>query len=298
MMTTATFLSDWFILALASAWVFGMAGLFMKASQANNGSSPHLLIGLYTSASILFVLHATLTHQWIGLDWTWIVAGIIVGSGSAWGNDLFMRALNHGPASLTSPLSNMNVVFVVIGSSIWYHEALSAWQTAAICCLIAAVFLLTYKPANAASQIQSSPALPWKWFLLILACMLLFAIRNGGLKVTQELEFSNTAILAIAYLWSFSWFLPPVIRKNHDVSVKIRLAWLWGLAAGVCSYGGMQLFVYALENGQANIVAPIFATNSLVIALGSIWFFRERLGKWQWIAFGLLLCGLVWIRWS
>lgn len=292
-------LQDWFFLALASAFVFGLAGIFMKASQATSASTPHLLVGLYTSGAALFILHTSILGHWDGISWGWILGGIIVGSGSAWGNDVFMRALQYGPASLTSPLSNMNVIFVVLAGSIWFKEPLSAWQLAAIVCLIIAVFLLTYKPSSA----LSTEKLPLKWFGLIFACMVLFALRNGGLKVTQELSFQNDAILAIAYIWSLMWFAIPLFRasKQTNEATKSSLAkkgWLWGLAAGVCSYGGLQLYAYALQNGQANIIAPIFATNSLFIAIGSMWFFRERLEKWQWIALGFLMCGMVWIRWN
>jgi drug/metabolite transporter (DMT)-like permease len=69
-----------------------------------------------------------------------------------------------------------------------------------------------------------------------------------------------------------------------------------GLLAGLFSYGGLQLYAIAIATGQANLAAPIFATNGLVIAAGSIWIYKERLSIAQWAAFLCLIGGLVFIR--
>lgn len=43
------------------------------------------------------------------------------------------------------------------------------------------------------------------------------------------------------------------------------------------SYGGLQLYSIALQMGKANVVAPIFAANSLIMVAGSILIDKERL---------------------
>ncbi len=73
--------------------------------------------------------------------------------------------------------------------------------------------------------------------------------------------------------------------------------WRWGIGTGIFSYGGMQLYAIAIAYGNVNVVAPVFATNSLIIVIGSMLFFGERLRRMQWMALGLIVLGLVWIRW-
>jgi drug/metabolite transporter (DMT)-like permease len=260
-------------------------------------------------------MHTTWNDHWIDLDWQWLIMGIMIGSGSAWGNDVFMRALKVGPASLTSPLTNMNIVLVVLMGTLWFGESLSGWQLLAIASLLVAIFLLAYQP----NSTDRARHLPWIWFTLTGAGIILFAVRNGGLKISLELGMANDAILAIAYLWSLLWFLPPAVRlqwharkvalqgdispKDSDATNELqpssfRCGLLWGIGAGICSYGGMQLYAIALEFGNINVVAPVFATNSLVIVIGSLILFKERLRKLQWLALLLIMLGLIWIRWT
>ena len=86
--------------------------------------------------------------------------------------------------------------------------------------------------------------------------------------------------------------IPDISEQRSTALIGIR----WGLLAGCCSYGGLQLYAMALEIGPANIIAPIFAANSLVIALGAIVFFRETLTRLQIAAVLLLFIGLVLVR--
>jgi uncharacterized membrane protein len=58
----------------------------------------------------------------------------------------------------------------------------------------------------------------------------------------------------------------------------------------------MQLFALALKDGPASIVTPIFATNSLVVAILSIAFLKERLSKLQFVSLACLAFGLIVIR--
>jgi drug/metabolite transporter (DMT)-like permease len=283
----------WFLLAALSAIVFGAAGLFMKASQANGGNTNHLLFGLYFAGTIGFGIHSLFTppSSWFHPS-IWI-AGLVIGVGSAWGNLIWMKALNYGPVSLSSLLSNMNIVLVILLATWWYGETVSILQWFGISALLTAITLISIRPGESWSIREKT------WFLLITISILLFTIRNGGLKVTSELQMSSSAVLWIAYLLSTIWFAISVTRKSPDSAVPpsgAKIGLIWGLLAGGCSYGGLQLYALALESGPANIVAPIFATNSLIIAIGAILFFRERLTILQIIAGFFLLLGLILVR--
>ncbi|MCR2806248.1 DMT family transporter [Paenibacillus soyae] len=280
----------WLWTAIGSAVVFGLAGWWMKVSQMKGGSTRTLLQGLYASGAAGFGIHCAVEgrfHDLLQLE-VWI-AGILIGAGSAWGNSLFMKALEHGPASLTSPLTNMNIVLVVAMSTFWYDEPLSFVQGAGIVLLLAAVMLIAYKRKEPLTIKEK------RWFLLVALAILMFALRNGGLKVTDELGLASAPVLFVAYALSFAWFLKPAV-KEHSAPSNNRTGLMLGLAAGLFSYGGLQLYAVAIATGQANLAAPIFATNSLIVAIGSIAYYKERLTFIQTTAFMFLLAGLIVIR--
>ncbi|MBH5319252.1 DMT family transporter [Paenibacillus sp. GSMTC-2017] len=279
----------WLITALASALIFGLAGWWMKVSQMQGGSTRMLLLALYASGALGFCIHSIIEGSFaFVLDIRIWVAGVIIGIGSAWGNSLFMKALQYGPASLTSPLTNMNIVLVVMMSIWWYKEPISLIQTIGISLLLIAVILIAYRQKEPLTIAEK------RWFILVALAIVMFALRNGGLKVTDELSLPSAPILFVAYTLSMLWFFIPtkevVTAKSKRIGIKL------GLAAGLFSYGGLQLYAIALAIGQANLVAPIFATNSLIVAIGSILLFKERLNLVQGAAYLFMLAGLIVIR--
>lgn len=94
----------WLATAVGAAVLFGLAGWWMKVSQMRRGHVSVMLFGLYVSEQLVLAsmqrLEGTI-HQLS--DYRVWIAGIIIGAGSALGNALFMKALDYGPASLTSP---------------------------------------------------------------------------------------------------------------------------------------------------------------------------------------------------
>lgn len=279
----------WLWTAISSAFLFGLAGWWMKVSQMKGGSTRMLLIGLYGAGAIGFGVHAGIEGSLneVLQPGVWL-AGILIGAGSAWGNALFMKALQLGPASLTSPLTNLNIVFVVAMATFWYNEPLGVMQAIGIALLLLAVILVAYKRKEPLTIKEQ------RWFLIVGLAILMFALRNGGLKVTDELGLASAPILCVAYALSLLWFLIPSKEQRDPASNRIGLQ--LGLAAGIFSYGGLQLYAFAISTGQANLAAPIFATNSLVVAIGSIIFYKERLIMLQWAAFLFLLAGLIVIK--
>lgn len=284
---------SWLWIAIGSAVLFGLAGWWMKVSQMKGGAVRYLLLGLYAAGAAGFGMHAwaegTFSASLFG-DIRFWAAAFLIGAGSAWGNALFMEALKYGPASLTSPLSNMNIVLVVAMATWYYGEPLHTAQGIGISLLLLATVFIAYRHKE-----------PWtikekKWFGLVAVSIVLFAFRNGGLKVTDELGLPNSSVLFIAYVLSLLWFLVPIAESGSRSTAEKMTGLRLGLLAGLFSYGGLQLYAIAIATGQANLAAPIFATNGLVIAVGSIWIYKERLSKVQWAAFLCLIGGIIAIR--
>lgn len=281
----------WFILALISFLTFGLSGFFMKVSSYHRGSNEHLLWGLYLTGSLFFFIWMLITGNTY-LSTEIFIAGIIVGFGSAIGNLLFMKALMLGPANLTSPLVNINILLTVTMSIIIFDEQIQWLEVIGITMLILAVSLIPIDP-NESLRINNP-----RWYSFVLLATFLFFLRNGGLKITEELGLNNTSILFISYLFGLIWFtLDMMKKKSFSFSLQAdKVGLRWGLLAGIFSFAGMQFYALALEQGPASIIAPLFAANSLVVAILSIWLYKERLSLVQTVSLLLLFLGIIFVR--
>lgn len=281
----------WIILSIFCSIAFGLAGFMMKVSSARKGSHTTLLFGLYVTGTLGFLVYLIVSGEWDTSPIVWI-AGLIIGFGSVFGNILFMKALDLGPASLTSPIINSNILLIVIMSILFYDERLSLTETFGVGLLVSAIFLIPIDP-NENLRIRNKT-----WYLYVFAAMMLFFLRTGGLKITEELGRSNSMILFISYFFGVIWFAIESYQKSERLgsSNAIKIGWIWGLGSGIFSFAGMQAYSLALQDGPASIVSPIFATNSLIVALLSILVYKERLSFFQKIALVLLVIGLVTIR--
>lgn len=279
-------------LSLLAAVLFGLAGWWMKMSQMNNGSIKSLMIAMYAIGTSCFFIHAIVEGSFaVLLSFNAIILGIIIGLGSGLGNYLFMLALERGPASLISPLSNTNIIIVVLLGVVIYNESLSMIQLVSILFLFLATILISQKKNK-----DCHSSLSWLW--ITFAAIILFACRNGGIKVVEELNMDSAPILCLAYFISLLLFLMPAFNRGDLPHASTKVGWKFGILTGVFSYGGLQLFAIAMTYGQASIVAPIFATNGLIVTIGSILFYKERLNTIQTIAFVCLFIGLIGIRLS
>ncbi|MTV47485.1 EamA family transporter [Heliobacillus mobilis] len=280
----------WLVLALSSAVVFGLAGFGMKVGQMRGVPSSLVLIGLYLSGTLGFLI--TWSMAGAVTSWPVILAGLIIGIGSAGGNYVFMKAIESGPASLTSPIINMNVVLVIGLSVLIYGETMNLTKTIGVTLFLIAIILIAIKPDKSKGMNTSA-----FWLSMVMLSTLLFAVRNGGLKVTQELAMDNSAVLFFSYLIPTIFFLVRYRAELMELKAGEILPQLgWGLVSGLGSFGGMQLYAYALSQGPASIISPVFSLYGLVIVLLSVGVYKERLTALQTLAVALTFVGLILVK--
>lgn len=72
---------------------------------------------------------------------------------------------------------------------------------------------------------------------------------------------------------------------------------LFGALVGVPNYFSARFLLLSLEELPAVIVYPTYSVATiLVVTLAGVFFFRERLGKRQWLALGVILGALVFLN--
>ncbi|WP_018922839.1 EamA family transporter [Salsuginibacillus kocurii] len=297
---------SWFLIALCSSVVFGLGAFFMKYASFREVLLGPYFFGVYLSGTAGFVVVAAWEHS-LTVTWPLLVSGLVVGVGSTFGNLIFMKAMKYGPASLTSPFVNTNILLIVLMGVFVYSEVLYARELIGITLIIAAVMIL---PLDSKEDTSITNRV---WYLLTTVAMLLFFFRNGGLKVTEELGLANTPVLMYGYLfgaiWSgyYWWNQSRSMEKEAAgsetksserlVAIQKRLTLtqtvLFGLFTGIFSFGGMQLYALALLDGPVSIVSPIFASHSLIVAFLSIYWLKEKITLLQAVTLIFVIAGII-----
>jgi uncharacterized membrane protein len=281
----------WFLATVIGAVVFGTGGFIIKlGSNSHPKAGTVVLLGLYSVGSICFAIAITLQQGWIW-DPLLVIAGMFIGLGSVFGNFLWVRAFDYGPASLTGPVINtynVLVIFIAIGL---YGETLGLKEIIGIAIILIALGLLNYDP-NEQLRIKNKV-----WFGLVGLAIFSFFMRSGGLKIAEENGINNTLLLAFGYPVGIVWFGSTLVRAGRSFPYSVMKKPLaLGMLAGLFSFGGLQLFTYALERGPASIISPIFAMNGMIFALLTIITLKERISQYQTMALIGCVAGLVLIR--
>jgi len=277
----------WFYEALGAALFFSIAGILFKADN-RDARSPHVFLFCLYAAGSLSLLAYILAAKTLQLNFRSIAAGIVIGAGIGAGNYLFAKALKLGPISLTSPIINLNVVFLVAGAVLWYGEPLNLKSGLLVALLILSLLILTIDPQEKIS-IHSRT-----WYLLVILASLFFAVRNGGLKVTNELGIDPDSVLFIGYLGPALWFYLAGRRSGPYAGGSRSSA--YGGIAGLFSVAGMILYSVALQNGPASLVIPLFSTYNVFIVVLACLVFRERLSRLQLLSVAIVVVSVALLR--
>lgn len=226
--------------------------------------------------------------QFNGTDY--FILAAIVGLGSAGGNFAFSQGMRHGPAGLTSAFAKANIVIVIILSSVYYGEAISWKEGLGILFFFAAMMIVNLRMGGHEKATNST------WFLIMIACIILLAFRNGGLKVVNETGLSGVLVVAVAYAYCALAFVFLILinrQKPWPAKVSKLKTMIIGGATGLVSYGGLYFYIAALKGGPGSVVVTIFSLDMFFILLLSFLFFGERLNLNQKIGFLLSAIGLI-----
>ena len=268
----------WFYEALFAATLFAGSGLFLK-SASSQGLDPASFFFYMYVAGALTLTPCLLQIQASGFSMPALWSGMIIGTGMALGNHLLIRSLALGPISLTSPLVNLNTVFLVASAVLLYGETVTYATATLISLLVISVLILSIDK-NEELRISSR-----SWFALVVLTSLFLAVRNGGLKVTDGMGLSSPIVLFYAY--ALSAIAYGCLKPRINPMEKHLL--LLGGTAGLFSICGITLFARALSTGPASIVIPLFSTyNIFLVAIGCM-VFRERLSTVQKLSIGIAI---------
>lgn len=111
-------------------------------------------------------------------------------------------------------------------------------------------------------------------------------------KVFEELGDKTLSDQFLFYTFAAALILCIVlmlVKQQHPGGAEI----FWGLLIGVPNFFSAKFLLRSLEDVAAVIAYPMYSVATmLVITLAGVLFFREKLGKRQWAALGIILVAL------
>ena len=127
--------------------------------------------------------------------------------------------------------------------------------------------------------------------------LLLILLAGGGADVMAKLyeEWGNPALAPQFLLYTFGVALVLCIglmlwKKERPGKAEL----VYGAAVGIPNYFCAKFLLASLESVPAVIVYPTFSVATiLLVTLAGVALFKERLGKRQWAALGVILVALV-----
>lgn len=295
----------WIVFAILSSLIFGTASVLMKSATLKNCPDQYILWGLYFTGSLFLGCQAfseiELVYNFNLFLWSFLIA-----FGSFCGNLFVIKALEIGSASLTASMLNINLPFIILMSVFIYGEEINAIKLLIILFLFVAILLVKIDP-DEKLEIKDN-----KWFIWIILGSTFLFLREGGLKITQELKLNNIQVLFYSYVLCFLLSSLLIYKKEflfsknkneiENSEVKKKFDFLkdknkingiyFGLVTGLCSGVGLYFYTKSLLIGPTSLVALIFSARSLIIVLLSYFFHKERLSLFQKISVLLLCLGL------
>jgi len=168
-------------------------------------------------------------------------------------------------------------------SIVLFREIPAPLQIIGFCIATAAILLINLD--------KSQSAVSFKIGLILL--MLVNGTGDAMAKVYEELGNPELSAQFLFYTFGIAFLLSlvlVVVKKQKIGKNEV----LYGFMVGVPNYFSAKFLLAALNTVPAVITYPTYSVGTiLLVTLTGVGFFKEKLGKKQWIGLGIILVALV-----
>lgn len=272
----------------------------------------HLMLAVLCSAAISLVMRLSadkVKNNISMLAMNYLMCLLIAAAYSGWGS-LFSREAGAGMAMVLGGgqgllylaafvLLQMNIrkngvvlsaIFQRLGllvpmlvSVFLFGEMPEGLQVLGFCVAIAAIVFINFEKEQTVMQ--------FKFGLVLL--LLAGGCADVMAKLYEEWGDPGQAPQFLLYTFGLALVLCLILmvwKKERPGLAEM----VYGFAVGVPNYFSAKFLLASLESILAVIVYPTFSVATiLIVTLAGVVLFRERLGKRQWIAVGMILVALV-----
>jgi drug/metabolite transporter (DMT)-like permease len=248
--------------ALASFLFAGVNDLVFKRYALDGTRSRGMLVlGIGVVWSALQLATSALRGEPLSLDPVTLRYGAAAGALLVVSNLLLLESLGHVDLSLGSTIYRLNTVGVVALSSLLLGERIGAAKAAGVGLGVAAVLLLSHRPARHARGREG---------LFVLGVVLASLLRAGYGVTTRQAMLSQASRPALLLLVAASWIvggaLYAVLRERRLQLTREKAA--YSALSGTLVFVIVSTLLLAVERGEASVVIPI-ANMSFVVALAA-----------------------------
>ena len=269
---------------LLAIFASAMISITMRLSTGKVTGHYSMLSANYFVCGILGLLYSDfslLTVQTSGVVFTIglsLLYGVILLAGLL----LLQSSTNKNGIVLSSLFMKLGLLVPFVVSILFFREMPTILQIAGFCVAAGAIIVFNLKK-------DGNSRFGIGLILLLLA-------SGGGDAIVKVFEALGPQVLSSHFLcFSFSTaFLlctGLVIYKKERPDSK---ALLYGSIIGVANFFSSKFILGALTQIPAVVVFPTYSVSTmLVVTLCGVMFFKERLSRQQWLAFGAVIAALV-----
>lgn len=270
---------------LLAIFCSAMISIGMRLSDGKVSGKFSMLAANYLICGILGALYADFSLLATQTDGIGFTVGLAAANGTMLLGGLILLQIstrNNGVV-LSSLFMKLGLLVPFVASILFFHEMPTWLQVAGFCLAIAAIVVFNLKKDGAGNRFGMG--------------LILLLLLNGGVDTAiKTFEALGPAALSDHFL-CLSFSVAFVLCAGLVIFKKERpdgKALLYGGLIGVANFFSSKFVLAALTQIPAVVLFPTYSVATmLVVTLSGVIFFRERLGKQQWVAFAGVIAALV-----
>ena len=211
-----------------------------------------------------------------------IAMGIVHGALYLFSFVLLQINVQKNGVVLSATFMKLGLLVPMAVSVLFFREQPHLLQILGFAMAITASVLINYEKESRAARSRAG---------------LLLLLLSGGCadvmaKIFEELGSSAMSDRFLLYTFAAALVLCLALmahKRQHPGAAEF----FWGVMIGVPNFFSAKFLLRSLESVSAVIAYPTYSAGTLlVITLSGVLLFRERLGRRQWIALGIILAAL------
>lgn len=277
----------WILAAFGSAFFAGCTAILAKIGIKKTDSN--LATALRTCVVLVFA--------WL---MAWITGGIgdltsISGrtllflglSGATTGASwlCYFRALKLGDVNKVTPVDKSSTVLTMLLAALFLQESLNWLKWVCMAAILVGTLLMLDKKTG--GKTKSKVWLLYAVLSAVFAAMTSILGKIGISGVNSNLGTALRTCVVLVFAWLMVW----ITGKAGEIKRIDGKSWLFLLLSGLATGMSWLCYYYALQNGQASIVAPIDKLSLLITVAFSVLVLKEKLSAKAWIGLGLVTAG-------
>lgn len=277
-----------FLAALCSATLT----LVLKLFRNPKGNRFGIILGNYLTCVLIAFLQMPEKGKLFSLSSSTLLMSTVAGFLYVAGLVLIQTSVKVNGATMTSAFSKLSLIVPLAVSFLFFNEIPSLLKIGGLLLAACAILLINSSGKNGAAAGDEKKSLS-----LLLLTLLAVGCSDSMTKIFSRLGNQSEDTRYFFFLFSTAALLTLVLAavEKKKTGKGFRLTELAsGILAGIPNYFASYLLLQSVLELPASLVYPCYSVGAiLLVTLGSAVFFREKLGRRQYIGLAVILCALV-----